>query len=68
LLTHAVTGDVVSASETAFGRKYLVQGPLSAPDGRRPNICSVWFVEIGEHAPRLVTAYPLARIEDDQGT
>jgi hypothetical protein len=43
----------------AFGPRYEVDGELTAPDGRRPRIRSVWQVDEGEIAPRLITAYPL---------
>jgi hypothetical protein len=38
------------------------------PDGRTPTIRSVWFIETGEEVPRFVTAYPLAKGEDDART
>ncbi|HXP04811.1 MAG TPA: hypothetical protein VN808_11870 [Stellaceae bacterium] len=61
LLAHARDGQIVSVSETEFGIKYILEGPLSAPDGRRPNLRAVWFVEAGERTPRLVTAYAMPR-------
>ncbi|MGH7036520.1 MAG: DUF6883 domain-containing protein, partial [Stellaceae bacterium] len=48
---------VISRADTEFGRKYLLEGPLTAPDSRKPRVRTVWFVAIGETAPRLVTAY-----------
>ncbi len=59
LLSHARSVPVISAADTAFGRKYILEGPLAAPDGRAPRIRTVWFIEIGETAPRFVTAYPV---------
>jgi hypothetical protein len=58
LLEHARSAEVVSRIETEFGTKYTVQGVLKAADGRTPRVRSVWFVAIGEIAPRLVTAFP----------
>jgi hypothetical protein len=58
LLEHGHTSSIVAAAETEFGRKYILEGPLMAPDGRRPTIRAVWFVASGEAVPRLVTAYP----------
>jgi hypothetical protein len=45
--------------ETGFGPRYEVEGKLHAPDGRSPLIRSVWQLDRGEVAPRLITAYPL---------
>lgn len=59
LLDHARTGQVISASDSEFGWKYIVEGMLSAIDGRRLRLRAVWFVNSGEMVPRLVTAYPL---------
>jgi hypothetical protein len=59
LLEHGQSNDVTKCEETAFGAKYIVEGPLVTPDRRRPMLRSVWFVAVDEQAPRLVTAYPL---------
>lgn len=58
LLDHGRTADVVSTMETDYGIKYIVDGPLSAPDGRNPRLRAVWFITTGDAVPRLVTAYP----------
>ena len=59
LLLHARMMPVVSVSDTPFGRKYVLDGPLVSPDGRGPRVRAVWFVATGQTAPRLVTAYKL---------
>lgn len=59
LLLHLKENDVSSTTDTAFGTKYIVDGPLLAPNGDLPIVRAVWFIESGEQAPRLVTAYPL---------
>jgi hypothetical protein len=58
LLDHARSARVVSVSEPEFGKKYILEGRLPAPDGRKPRIRAIWVVAAGETAPRLVTAYP----------
>jgi hypothetical protein len=58
LLDHAHSAPVVSIADTLFGRKYILEGPLAAPDAREPRVRAIWFVEIGEAIPRFVTAYP----------
>ena len=59
LLRHAQENEVTGSEETPFGTKYVIDGPLHAPDGRRPMIRTVWFVETGEEGLRFVTTYPL---------
>lgn len=59
LLMHARQHDFVRIRETPFGPCYEVEGELPAPDGRAPRIRTVWQVDAGEIAPRLITAYPL---------
>ncbi len=68
LLAHANTHGVVSFTETVHGIKYIIEGELRAADGRTPQMRSVWIVDKGQTAPRLVTAYPLERKSDDTGT
>ncbi len=58
LLRHAEANEVARSDDTEFGTRYTVEGPLEAPDGTRPRIRVIWFVERGRAAPRLVTAYP----------
>lgn len=44
--------------ESIHGRKY-VEGTIQSPGGISPRIRTVWIVDRGRLAPRLVTAYPL---------
>jgi hypothetical protein len=62
---HAAEHDVAAVEETAFGTSYAVEGSLSAPDGRSPQVRVIWFIENGERTPRLVTAYPLKGASND---
>ena len=59
LLVHGQTHEVKRMRETNFGPRYEVEGALETPDGREPFIRSVWQMDKGEVAPRLITAYPL---------
>ena len=59
LREHGQRHEVSHAHETGFGPRYMVDGELAAPDGRRPRLRSVWQLDHGEVAPRLITAYPL---------
>ena len=59
LMNVARTGEVKSAITSDFGVKYVVEGVISGPGGRRAVIRTVWVVETGQDRPRLITAYPL---------
>ncbi len=59
LRVHAEQNDVVGVEETELGSRYIVEGPLRAPDRRAPTVRVVWFIEKGDDRPRLVTVYPL---------
>lgn len=59
LLAHAAAHEVARLTVTPHGVKYLIDGKMPTPDGRSPQVRSVWIVESGDEAPRLVTAYPL---------
>ena len=61
LREHGRTQPVVSSRETRFGTRHEVDGVLTAPDGRHPNVWTVWQVDRGQFAPRLLTAYPVGR-------
>ena len=59
LKTHGAENEIVKVKETGFGPRYEVEGKLQAPDGRQPLVRSVWQLERGLIAPRLITAYPM---------
>lgn len=59
LLDHARFNAVTWHEVTPFGMKYVIDGPLSTPDGRSSAVRVVWFVDAGSEFPRFVTAYPL---------
>lgn len=56
---HAIAHDVISIEESLFGKRYVIECIMPAPDGRAPVIRSVWFIANGEDVPRFATAYPL---------
>ena len=58
LRVHAVTNEVVGDGQTSSGVNYVVDGILISPDGRNPNVRTVWEVRSDDPSPRLVTAYP----------
>lgn len=58
LLGLACLGIVQQVGKNRLGLKYVVVGPISAPNGKAYPILSVWAVEAPDHRPRLITAYP----------
>lgn len=59
LREHGGQFEVSKVKETGFGPRYEVEGELLCPDGRRPHVRTVWQMDKGQIAPRLITAYPL---------
>ena len=53
-------GEVVDSEKSAHGEKHVVDGWLSAhtQESRRQLVRTVWIIDRGGDAPRLVTAYP----------
>ena len=58
LLRVARETEVASVSETIHGKKYVIDGEIVPPAGRRVRIQTVWIVDAGQIPPRLITAYP----------
>lgn len=58
LLTLACSGSVVNELPNQVGSKYIVVGPINAPNGKTYQLLTVWAVEPPDHEPRLITAYP----------
>ena len=64
LRLHGQTNQVTKTRETSFGPRFEVEGELKAPDGRQPRVRTVWQLDHGQVAPRLITAYPLEANDD----
>ena len=62
LLQHARENEAVAMEQTRHGTRYVVDGPLPAPDGTLLNVRSAWFIDIGGGEPRFVTAHPLPKL------
>jgi len=50
--------DVVSETPGPHGVKYAMDGDIKSPSGRAARVRTVWIIETGRDAPRLVTAHP----------
>jgi len=59
LKEHALRQDARLSKQNEYGMFYNVDGPLMTPDGRNPDIRSVWLLEDGSLVPKLITAHPL---------
>ena len=59
LRQHAHSNEVTQELADDEGRVFVIEGELSAPDGRRPQLRAIWLLELGHLAPRFITAYPL---------
>jgi hypothetical protein len=65
LLQHAASHTVSSVHQTSFGAKYLIEGQIVGPAGATAQIRSVWFIGSDERIPRLITAYPVRGVAND---
>ena len=55
----AQTGEAVERVDSTHGEKYVVDGTVSSQtESRRRMVRTVWIIDQGVEAPRLVTAYP----------
>jgi len=61
LRRHGRINPVTRTTETIFGPRFEVEGPIRTPDGRDPHIRTVWQLDEGETDPRLITAHPLEK-------
>lgn len=59
LAAHGQEHDVIDVAETPYGIKYVLEGPLQTPDGRNPDVRTVWLIEYGASHPRFITAVPI---------
>lgn len=56
----AHTGEIVEIVQSSHGEKYVADGPVSSQTegSHRRVVRTVWIIDRGLDAPRLVTAYP----------
>ena len=59
LLNHARQHEVVETVPTPFGQNFVIEGALTTPDGRSPEVRVVWFIAKNTETATLATAYPL---------
>ena len=54
----AGSGEVTHRTESLHGQKYVIVGRIESPGGQTTLVQSIWIVDKGLAAARLVTAYP----------
>jgi len=59
LREHGRRHEAARVRETGFGPRYVVDGELNTPRGRRPLVRTIWQMDEEAVAPRLISAYPL---------
>jgi hypothetical protein len=57
LRQHPVLNPYYSVFHTVHGAKYVVRCSMPTPDRRNPCVLTVWMIDAGRMAPRLVTSY-----------
>lgn len=57
LLSVAKDNDVKKTVESRFGVKYVIEGLIVSPVGKKVMIRTIWSIDKGESNPRLVTAF-----------
>ena len=68
LRSQGAAHEVVKIVETDYGPRYNVDGTIETPDGRNPQIRTVWQIDVGTEFPRLITARPLNQPRSRNGT
>jgi len=54
----AAENEVAKNSASPYGEKFIVDGQIESPCGKTPVVRTVWIIDAGADAARLVTAYP----------
>lgn len=54
----AVMGEVTKSLDSPHGMKYILDGEIETPAVCQSPLRTIWIVDAGSDAPRLVTAYP----------
>lgn len=59
LLQYVIAHEYATEILLDDGIKYVVEGTPQSPDGRNPQVRSVWMIDGGRSSPRLISAYAL---------
>ncbi len=50
--------DFVATTNTPWGTRYEIVGPITGPAGDTIMFRSIWQIDLGTNVPRLITMYP----------
>jgi hypothetical protein len=53
-----LTEDYIATRNTVWGVRYEIVAPLTGPSGDTVMFRSVWQIDLGTDAPRLITMHP----------
>jgi hypothetical protein len=53
-----LSDDVDLTRETTYGMRYEIRAAIQTPSGRQVFLRSIWQIDLGATAPRLITLYP----------
>ena len=60
LKRHFIENPPMTKTPDRFGGvRITIDAPMNVPDGRTPDVRSVWSIDEGETVPRLISAYPI---------
>lgn len=58
LRTYHLPAAVLATRTTPYGTRYEIRAALSTPAGRTVMLRSIWQIDLGTTAPRLLTLFP----------
>ncbi len=58
LRQHCLQHEILATETTPWGVQYVIVGALETPDGRNPQVRSVWQIDHGADYPRFITGRP----------
>jgi hypothetical protein len=53
-----LTREPNASRRTPYGERFEIRAPLQTPSGRPLTVRSIWQIDAGAAAPRLITLYP----------
>ena len=53
-----LTREATKIETSLYGRKYVVEGLIVGPSGKKVHLVTVWIILNDEVIPRFITAYP----------
>lgn len=51
--------EITEEMSSVYGTKYVIEGKIETPIGKKIKVRTVWILEKGQKRPRFVTVYPV---------